>query len=100
MQQCQEDGCTDWNRDGGGGQRGGCSSEEAAKQLCFGREGVSQIDAGGSRVISGSGSNINKAQRCETACSVWRTIHSFIQGSNAVRFTFLQECLAALFLKV
>ena len=51
-------------------------------------------------MISGSGSNVNKAQRCETACYVWRTMHSFIQGSNAVRFTFLQECLAALLLKV
>jgi len=54
----------------------------------------------GAGAISGSGSNINKAQRCETACYVWGTINSFIQGSKTVRFTFLQEPLAALFLKV
>ena len=54
----------------------------------------------GAGAISGSGRNINKAQRCETACYVWGTINSYIQGSNTVRFTFLQESLAAVLLKV
>lgn len=48
----------------------------------------SQSEAGARRVTSGSGSYINKAQRCETACYVWGTINSFVQGSNTVRFTF------------
>lgn len=62
---------------------------EATTQRSSAREGISQAEARGSRVISSSRGNINKAQRCETARGVWEA------GSSKVRVTCQQERLAA-----
>lgn len=61
---------------------------EATTQRSSAREGISQAEARGSRVISSGWGNIDKAQRCETARGIWEA------GSNKVRVTCQQERLA------